>query len=163
MTNEIMFSSELTDWGTPACVLDRVLNMDRIILDPCHGPNGNVPAEVRYTEDDDGLSRSWFDVGGLVYMNPPYKKKVINKWVEKSVSEWRLGAEIIALVPARVETQWFREYWDHAAAICFWSVRIKFVGPSDNGATFPSAMVYLGDRVKRFEVAFRDAGKVIRL
>jgi len=160
--NESMFTSESEDWGTPACVLDKVLQFDRIALDPCAGPAGRVNADLLYGRAEDGLSLSWLRGNGIVYMNPPYGRG-IGEWVDKSIQEYRIGAEIVALVPARVETRWFYKYWENATAICFWKGRLKFVGASDNSAPFPSAVVYLGDRAKRFEVAFRGAGVVIRL
>jgi len=160
--NESMFTSDNEDWGTPACVLERVLRIDRIALDPCHGPAGKVQADTYYSQAEDGLSLPWRGGQGLVYMNPPYGRG-IGDWVDKSIDEYTMGAEVVALVPARVETRWFYKYWAFAAAVCFWKGRLKFLGASDNSAPFPSAVVYLGDRVKRFDTAFRDAGIVLRL
>ena len=48
------------DWYTPSWVFERLgLNFD---LDPCQPPEGIswIPATVRYTEAEDGLTSPWF-------------------------------------------------------------------------------------------------------
>jgi hypothetical protein len=91
-------------------------------------------------------------------MNPPYGT-TIGAWVEKLCKEYACGnvTEAIALVPARTDTEWFQLFDDFP--VCFVHGRLKFSG-SKNSAPFPSAVVYLGHDVARFNAAFRDLGKV---
>ena len=77
------------------------------------------------------------------------------------VYEAALGEEIIALLPARVDTKWFQEdIFPTAAAICFWKGRLTFLG-APAPALFPSAVVYWGPNVQRFVSAFQTAGTII--
>jgi site-specific DNA-methyltransferase (adenine-specific) len=91
-------------------------------------------------------------------MNPPYGRE-ISAWVEKLVSEYESGRtkEAIALVPARVDTDWFRLFRN--CAICFIDGRLKFSG-AENSAPFPSAAAYLGKNIARFAKSFGDMGDV---
>jgi hypothetical protein len=171
------------DWQTPAEVLDRVRAIDGIRLDPCTSKENPVGAR-RWCSPDapvgstlvprnsgmgflayDGLEASWAIDGhisknAIVFVNPPYGE--IRKWAAKIVAEAK-RCEIVSLVAARPEANWFRDLaWNSADAVCFWRGRVTFVG-APNPATFPSALVYHGHRARRFEAAFADAGKVIRL
>jgi hypothetical protein len=144
------------DWRTPQCVIDRVLEVGPIVLDPCSAPDSLVPAAERIMLPDDGLEAPWPAVG-LVYVNPPFSR--LRPWLER-VARWgRIGGETIALVPARTDTRAWQDHATGAAAVCFWRGRIRFVGASA-GAPFPTAFLYFGPRVGRFVAAFESAGAV---
>jgi hypothetical protein len=93
---------------------------------------------------------------GRLWLNPPYGR-IIGDWVRKAVSEYRSGnvTEMILLVPARVDTRWFRALL--AGVICFVFGRLKFGGQS-GPAPFPSALIYFGSRTSKFVEVFGDAG-----
>jgi len=92
-------------------------------LDPCAAdPRPWNCAEQCYTEADDGLLRPWF---GLVWLNPPFDRYEVGKWIAKLASH----GSGIALVHARTEAEWFRPIWLHADAILFLDKRIKFCRP----------------------------------
>lgn len=152
--NPALFSSESTNWFTPAHIIDRTQKLlGEIDLDPCSDADGNVPARERFV--DGGLEQSW---SGRVYMNPPYGRE-IGDWVTKLSGAFYSGevTEAIALVPARTDTEWFRTFRD--APICFMRGRLRFSGyPS--GAPFPSAAAYFGDRLDDFRAAFDDIGDI---
>ena len=76
--------------------------------------------------------------GAVCYMNPPYGR-TIGKWMEKAVNEWRAGAIVVCLVPARTDTNWWHTY-AMQGEIRFLKGRLKF-GGSKNAAPFPSAVV----------------------
>jgi hypothetical protein len=150
------FSSSSSDWNTPLEILDLVVRVfGEIDLDPCSDAAGNVPAKQRYMKGDNGLTRLWF---GRVYMNPPYGRE-IDAWVRKFVDSFReeTMTEGIALVPARVDTQWFRRFGQ--APVCFVTGRLKFSG-CNNSAPFPSAVFYLGGSSSRFADVFSGIGRV---
>lgn len=69
------------------------------------------------------------------------------------------GRNVIALLPARVDTKWFRYAWE-ADALCFWYGRLTFLGAEAN-APFPSVFAYWGKHRYRFAAAFADAGKIV--
>jgi hypothetical protein len=155
---DVHYSSETPEWYTPPEIIKRTeLVLGRIDLDPCAPPKAEqtIRASHAFTAEDDGLKFDWC---GRVYMNPPYGREIVN-WVEKLVAEYKAGRtkSAIALVPARVDTDWFRLFRDFA--ICFVDGRLKFSG-SANSAPFPSATVYLGTNISQFYSAFSDLGDI---
>lgn len=152
----VHYSSETPEWYTPPEIIKRTeLTLGKIDLDPCSPVERIVPAAHIFTKENDGLRFDWC---GRVYMNPPYGRE-IGPWVEKLVSEYKSGRtkEAIALVPARVDTDWFSKFSD--AAICFVDGRLKFSG-AENSAPFPSAVVYLGENIAKFAESFNGVGTV---
>jgi len=169
----VHFSSATPEWYTPRHIVDRVIELfGHIDLDPCsngHGDAANVPARVHYTAADDGLAKSWrvepwIDEYGdeslavRVYMNPPYGDEIM-AWVERLVRAHESGeiTEAVALLPARVDTGWWRKL--RAYPVCFVAGRLKFSG-AENSAPFPSAIVYLGSDLDGFADAFGDVGLI---
>lgn len=163
MLNDSLFSSDKGDWQTPDEILDPLTRWFRVDTDPCAGRDTQIGCSINYrntadTGEDDGLIRPW---RGTCYVNPPYGR-TLSSWVERAELAYRRSdCEVIMLLPARTDTQWWQSCWK-ADAVCFWKGRIKFVG-AENSAPFPSALVYWGDRVSRFNRAFSDYGHVIKL
>lgn len=153
---DVHYSSESDDWTTPPEIIERTQKtLGQIDLDPCSPEVPTIPAAHTFTKDADGLRFDWC---GKVYMNPPYGRE-IGAWVEKLAAEYRAARtkEAVALVPARVDTDWFRTFRDFA--VCFIDGRLKFSGHS-NSAPFPSCVIYLGKNIARFQEAFSDMGDV---
>lgn len=156
INNPALYSSETPEWYTPKDIIDRVIwVMGGIDLDPCSNSHDapNVPAAMVFTREDDGLSRPW---QGRVYMNPPYGRE-IGEWTGYLKKQYEAGSvtQAIALLPSRTDTEWFRELRDYPR--CFIWGRLKFSG-SENGAPFPSMLVYFGRDVERFRGGFEDVG-----
>lgn len=154
-----LMSSDEMDWQTPDEVLELVRLVDAIGLDPCTTRENPTAAWQWICPPDDGLETPWLDKG-LVYVNPPYGRK-LPRWVGKCAAEAGDGAEIIALIPARTDTSYWHRWVTRANAICFWAGRLRFKG-APASAPFPSALVYWGDRPLRFMCAFGDHGWVVR-
>ncbi len=159
MVSAVHFTSATPEWYTPPVVLERVLAcLETIDLDPCANCDRTVPARSHFTEAEDGLSRPWH---GRIYMNPPYGRQ-IGPWIEKLVTEFESGrtTEALALVPARVDTAWFRRL--SVFPVAFWRGRISFIGSDGarNPAPFPSAIVALGVPVDAFAKAFAGVADV---
>lgn len=157
----VHFSSKSPEHYTPQEIIDAtVAVMDAIDLDPCSNSKDtpNIPALDHYTAEDDGLSLSWF---GRVYMNPPYGRGAngIAAWVTKLASEYEQGnvTEAIALVPGRIDTQWWQTLRSYPA--CFVTGRLTFIGNEDS-APFPSVVFYLGENSKRFYEVFSELGDI---
>ena len=152
----VHFSSESEEWYTPPKIIELSLKvLGEIDLDPCSDAGSNIPATNRFTKEDDGLTKPW---AGHVYMNPPYGRAIVG-WAEKLCEEYARGSvtSAIALVPARVDTDWFRLFRDFA--VCFIDGRLKFSG-HENSAPFPSAVIYLGKDIESFNAAFSGVGDV---
>ena len=144
--NEIHFSSKSVEHYTPSNLVQAIQNFYNgvIDLDPCSNTDSpNVPACFHYNKSMNGLTLPW---AGKVYVNPPYGRNIIDKWVEKAVVEYQAqrAREILLLLPARTDTQWFKLLNSYARL--YFEGRLKFLASEnkDNSAPFPSMLVYLG-------------------
>ena len=161
------------DWLTPPHILDVVRRLGPIDLDPCI--LGWDPAV-----HPDGLVRPWVNDPavsdrGVVFVNPPYGRGLVEKWVDKAIREAAVPLErntnrsIVLLLPARTEQPWFQSLaWlrvhsalpqGNSAALCFIRGRVRFINPDTGAAvgagTFPSVLWYLGTRAHDFREAVR--------
>lgn len=165
--NAGMMTSDKSNWRTPVdVIIDPIrLWLGTICLDPCadsdpvnHFAVVNLAGtDAEHPNNVDGLN-TWYAHGGLAFVNPPYGRR-LGEWMKCCAQHHCNGHEVVALVPARTDTRWFQSCWE-SDAICFIRGRLTFVG-ADNCAPFPSALVYWGDRVGRFERAFTHLGRVI--
>lgn len=155
MTARVEHSSERHDWQTPDEVLERVRKVAPIWLDPCTVAENPTGAHIWIAPPTDALAMEWSENGsGLTYINPPYGR-ALGAWSERIAMEAAMRREIIALVPARPETQWFRRMRLKSDVVAFAERRIKFKGATDT-APFPSAFFYYGTRISAFRDAFGD-------
>jgi phage N-6-adenine-methyltransferase len=155
-------------WTTPDWIMERLYSVvgGHFDLDPCSPCKSQEHAPVRarryYTEADDGLSRPW---KGRVYMNPPYGRSISN-WVSKAAEEALSGRArpVIALIPARVDTEWWHTSVVAAGAcVTMLKGRIAFGGIGGTTAPFPSALIMWSwdqEHVERMRAAFPDAWHV---
>jgi hypothetical protein len=155
----VHFSSDTPEHYTPKEIVEAVIEcFGTIDLDPCSNSKEtpNVPATTHYTIDDDGLAQHWH---GKVYMNPPYGRE-IGQWVQKFLESYLYGdvTEAIALVPARPDTQWWKQLNEAYPLLCFVEGRLRFVN-NDDPAPFPSAVIYLGHRGGDFWGVFQPLGE----
>lgn len=134
---DVHYSSKTDAWATPQCFFDRLDDEFNFVLDPC-ADELNAKCSKYYTKEDDGLSQDW-DVGGNVFMNPPYGR-VIGVWIRKAYTESCKGVKVVALIPARTDTRYWHEYVMRAEEIRLVRGRLKF-GDGSNSAPFPSAVV----------------------
>lgn len=155
----IHYSSETPEHYTPKEIIEAAIAvLGAIDLDPCSNSKDkpNVPALEHFTIADDGLSLPWF---GRVYMNPPYGR-VIGDWTQKLAGEYQAGnvTEAIALVPGRIDTQWWQSLGLLYPA-CFYTGRLVFIGNNDP-APFPSTIFYLGEDIAKFYEVFSAIGQI---
>lgn len=124
---------------TPRWIIERLGPFD---LDPC--ADARQPwrtAERQITLPEDGLESEW---KGRVWLNPPFDRYQVGRWVEKLA--WHGTGTL--LIHARVETAWFSEVWKGAELVLFLGHRIKFClpdgseHPANSGA--PVALVAFG-------------------
>lgn len=155
----VLLSSEATDWYTPL----RVIRLARLVLgaidlDPasCSDANETVGATRYYTQAEDGLLQSW--ACATLFLNPPFGV-AIDPWIERLDAAYRSGevGAAVLLVPARVDTAWFRRLRDYP--VCFVHGRLRFSGTA-NSAPFPTAIFYLGTETDRFETVFGTLGDI---
>lgn len=155
----IHYSSETPEHYTPKeIIVATIAVLGAIDLDPCSNSKDkpNVPALEHFTIAENGLSLPWF---GRVYLNPPYGR-VIGDWTGKLMQEYDAGnvTEAIALVPGRIDTQWWQALGDKHHA-CFYTGRLTFIGNNDP-APFPSTIFYLGEDAAKFFSVFSAIGQI---
>jgi len=146
-----LHSSVDITWQTPPEIWQSVLNRLGIVqfdLDPCSPGDcpWGIPCADRFTQADDGLSRSWGAPGAVVWVNPPYGR-ALTLWIDKIIAEAARGVRVIALVPARTGTGWWHRALDAGGKPEFLRGRLRFLGkdgvPGD-AAPFDSALLWFG-------------------
>lgn len=87
------------------------------------------------------LDKEWSGVG---WLNPPYGgrgENSLKNWVKKSYKESKEDeCTVVALIPARTNTQWWHNYCMEAEEIRLIKGRPKFIG-ADYGLPQPLAIV----------------------
>ena len=145
-------SSRDQTWQTPSDLLATILsaaNREAFDLDPCSPRvDGPVPALTRWTESDDGLTRTW---RGLVFVNPPYSRE-LPKWVAKCAQEAVASTVVIGLVPSRTDTRWWHSHVAGQADVIALKGRLRF-GNGKGSAPFPSALVIWNDPLLAKQIA----------
>lgn len=115
-------------WITPFWILEALGPFD---LDPCAAwPRPWDCATANYhggVLGIDGLEAPWF---GRVWLNPPFHRYEVAKWVKKLADHGK-GT---ALLHARTEAEWFEPVWRFATAILFLAHRIHFHYPNGRRA-----------------------------
>jgi phage N-6-adenine-methyltransferase len=115
------------EWYTPEPLVKALGTFD---LDPCAGPKNHAKRNIRKPKN--GLRAKW---AGRVWLNPPYSN--VHEWLAK-MCKHKNG---IALVNARVETQWFQIMAESAHSLFFPRGRIKFTRPDGTSGGVPVGSV----------------------
>lgn len=110
-------------WITPKHIIDALGPFD---LDPC-GPWEAPWRCATCTFMRDGLEQHW---KGRVWLNPPFDRREVGKWVRKLADH----GNGIALLHARTEAEWFVPVWEKARAILFLPDRLYFHYPNGRQA-----------------------------
>jgi phage N-6-adenine-methyltransferase len=162
--NHLAQGSGQNEWYTPQYIVERARAvMGAIDLDPASNPEANetVQAATYYTAEDDGLEHEWL---GRVWLNPPYSRDLMPRFVAKLIEEYKAGRTTSAILVSHnnTETDWFQSLAGASAAICFPDTRIKFyrgehVAAPVNGQVF----FYLGRETSAFIDHFRPLGVVV--
>lgn len=150
-------------WYTPSEYIEAARNVLGVIeLDPASSPEANevVKAKVYYTINDDGLQYDWH---GKVWMNPPYGRDVIDRFMTKLAYHIENGdvTEAIVLVNNATETEWFNEIVRFAKVVVFPKSRIKYWKPEIDKLDSPlqgQAFLYVGDNASEFIREFKRFG-----
>lgn len=138
-------SSERHDWRTPRELFDSLDRVFRFKLDAAASAQNKL-CECFFSVDANALDQSW-NVGGWVWVNPPYGKQV-GRWFDKAILESEKGARIVMMCMACTETKWFQSAWDHCAEIWLLTPRVKFVQPGEKTGPAPKgSALYIFDRV----------------
>lgn len=138
------YKSEKQDWGTPQAFFDALHKHFNFTVDVCASPH-NYKLDRYFDEATDGLARSWFME--TVWCNPPYGR-ALPKWIDKITTQAPGCDNIVLLVFARTDTQWFHRAIQSGPKVCFLKKRLKFEDNnrvSGDGAFAPSCLFIWGE------------------
>lgn len=128
-----MTSTGKDDWETPHWLFDKLNAEFHFTLDPCC-THQTAKCRKHYTPAENGLIQDWG--GEIVFCNPPYSRKTSTNpgqiaWVQKCAAEaQKPNTTVVALLPARTDTELFHSYIYGKAEIRFLKGRMSFL---DNG------------------------------
>jgi len=165
--NRALLTSDSGLWGTPRAFYEWLNSQLAFTIDVCALPT-NTKHSRFFTPKDNGLAQSW--EGETVWCNPPYGHGRIGPWLEKARDEALFARALVTLlVPARVDSDWWqtfvmsadggagrlvRSWFDPESRVLwlrwaglvtgvyFHDARLDFEGAADDGAPFPSAVVF---------------------
>lgn len=141
-----LLTSDSPNWGTPRPFLKNLCAslLFEIGLDTCARTGPEAVAELFYSPEQNGLVNTWKNPN-FAWCNPPYGRDIIF-WIKKAVREWKAGAKVAMLLPARTDTEWF-SILDKHADLYFVKGRISFIDLDSNAklcpAPFPSVVAIL--------------------
>ena len=140
----VIFSSETDEWGTPNDLFIKLDKQYNFTLDVA-ASNTNYKCKKYYTKEDNGLFKDWSNE--VVWCNPPYSE--IDLWVQKCYEEADRTKLIIMLIPVRTDTRYFHKYIYGKAELVFIKGRLKYTNPHKNGSSpFPSMLVIFKEKLK---------------
>lgn len=103
--------------------------MGGIDVDPASNDHAQktVKAATYYTAETNGLDKAWH---GRVWMNTPYSRALIGRFIGKLVAEYEMGrcTEAIVLTNNSTDTAWLHAM-SRDASVCFPQGRIRFEKP----------------------------------
>lgn len=149
------------EWYTPADIIERARRlMGGIDLDPASSAvaNDTVKAEMYFTAADDGLTQDWH---GRVWLNPPYDKPLVAKFVERFL-DGGFDAGVI-LVNNSTDSQWGASLLARCSCVCFPTGRVRFRRPGGVvGAPLQGQMLgFAGCDAESVHAEFREVGPVL--
>lgn len=155
----------IDEWFTPPAYIDAARSvLGAIDLDPASHPKAQawIGATEFYTKANDGLTQDWH---GRVWLNPPYSRELIGRFIKKLAQE--IGNKhvkaAIVLTHNYTDTEWFHQAAAIATAICFTRGRVRFVDDLGNpcAPTQGQAFFYHGPNVDAFAKAFNTHGLIL--
>jgi hypothetical protein len=154
------------EWYTPAeyIALARAVLGD-IDLDPasCIEAQQTVKDLQYFDAEQNGLCHAWY---GRVWLNAPYSRPLMRKFIGKLLMEWDAGriTEAIVLTHNFTDAAWFHDVAAIADCMCFTQGRVKFDHPGGTTSKPPHGQVffYFGPKIELFKDAFGRVGLIAR-
>ena len=136
------------NWQTPKELFDKLNNEFVFDLDVAATSENKLCT----TYCIDGLTTDWSELQSyftyypVCWMNPPYSRGNIDKFIKKAYEESQKGCTVVGLVRFDPTTTWFKKYiWMKAHEIRMLSKRVKFINPdtgkSEQGYNFPCCII----------------------
>jgi phage N-6-adenine-methyltransferase len=167
MTGTNSSPTDRNQWATPPHLIDAARDaMGGIDLDPCThaAAQERIQATRYYTKADNGLLRAW---EGRVWCNPPYGRKIIDRFVAKFCEEYESGCmtQGVLLVSSNAHNnEYMLPFFDLRPEVCLlYHPRTAFLnddGEAANKANGGHTIYYVGHLPLAFRVAFRRWGYI---
>ncbi len=129
------------DWATPSDLFKKLDAEFHFTLDVC-AQRHNAKCRRFFSPKRDGLKQSW--AAETCWMNPPYGRGVVERWVRKAYVESRtLCTIVVCLLKVSTDTAWWHDY-AMKGEIRFLRGRVKFLRPDGKpvgSPPFASAVV----------------------
>ncbi len=133
-------NDDKNSWGTDPLIFAALNNEFNFVLDAA-ASNSNHLVSNFYTEKDDAIRIDWhrditmyFGCDDLtppnynVFVNPPYGRGMISKFMQKAIKEKKKGVTTVLLVPQTLEANWLPI--NHISEIrIVTSGRLSFINP----------------------------------
>jgi ParB family chromosome partitioning protein len=152
------------EWYTPPPWIERArIAMGTIDLDPasCAFAQECVRASMWFDKVADGLRQPW---AGNLWINPPYSRGTIGRFVEKLIIELDDIEQAIVLTDNRLDTEWAHDLLYASDVVAFTKGRIRFYnadGIAVSSALNGSALFYVGNRTDAFMRVFSPVCSVL--
>jgi len=131
-------------WCTPAWLAEAIGKWD---LDPCSNSRSHVRADRRFALEDgeDGLAYREMPLGLRVFVNPPYSRGQLERWVARYATRAFAFCFLVRLDPS---TRWFHTLYRASSLVCMPRRRVHFEPPpgikagNDSAVRFPHVLFY---------------------
>ncbi len=157
-------------WGTDPVIfkaMDREFNFS---LDAAANEKNNK-CKMYFTKENDALDQPWAwylesAINKNVWINPPYGKGYIKKFMAKCIEQKELGVTSVLLVPATLDAQWL-PIADISEIRIITGGRLSFINPVDgtkvNGNTKGSMFVIFRPSKMPCNVRLIDRNELLSL
>ncbi len=151
-------------YGTPRWIVTPLHKLGHgvITLDPCWNRWAITEPLIKFTAEEDGLTKDWNALAGkgLIYVNPPYAN--ILPWSDKAFHTYQQGGNVALLLPGKCARAWYQNLAKVGALLCELSERVEFLkeGVPDTNPKDDSVLFYLGHDPDRFERIFKRLGYI---
>ena len=126
-------------WSTPSWLVDLLDQEFHFTLDAAAIPE-NAKCDRFFSPTEDGLQQDWSNE--VVWLNPPYNKQEIGKWVEKAYIESTThNAVVVMLIPMWNGYAWWDEYCVKRGEIRFMQGTVSFTGYGKTKGHYDLAVV----------------------
>lgn len=140
------------EWYTPKWLIDCLGPFD---LDPCSPVKRPFDtAKVHWTKEEDGLAMPWGKNNVTVWLNPPYSRTLLKRFIDKMIEH---NNGIALLINRQDNIMWQERIFPNAASMLFMRHRVKFLNP-EGRISHPftgSCLVAFG---KECDKRLRDSG-----
>ena len=121
-----MKSYDTDTWATPQAIFDPLDGIFHFTCDVCATMNNHKC--VNYISPTNNALNHSTEWGLVSWMNPPYSRGNIDKFMERAYLEHLDGKTIVCLVPPSLNGKWFNNYGVNGRIYTRLG-RIKFINP----------------------------------